>query len=176
MFSKFKYVLEQITSTLHLPADVLRTSLDPFYLLYQLSNVFDISFIYKLLTVTCEGAKSPIELFIISLALGVAILFVESNYGIIRSVRSTGHEPVDICQLLDIRAGNYFRSASCHHLLDITADFDESVRHDPVDFFCHILLIGAFFAKTNNVSHNISIACLDIAGYESQELLLVEQY
>jgi hypothetical protein len=86
MYSRFTRLLEQMTSALYIPGYLVNAALYPLYLLYQLTGLINVDFIYNLLTVACEGAKSPIELFIISLALGVAILFVESHYGILWSV------------------------------------------------------------------------------------------
>ena len=170
MFSRFTQLLERLTFTLHIPDDLMNALMYPFYLLYQLTNVVNINFIYKLLTVTCEGAKSPIELFIISLALGVAILFVESHYGILWSVSLQ-----DMNQAIFV---NYwikgkkilsfnFVSSLVALLLTSANPFVTILR-----FFLSYFTIGAFFAN-DHVSHNISVACLNIAGFQDQEILLV---
>ena len=80
MFSKFIQLVEQLTAVFQIPPYVIRGLMYPLILICQLAELFDIDLLYDLLTVTCEGAKSPIELFIDSFVLGVAILFINSKY------------------------------------------------------------------------------------------------
>ena len=170
MFSRFTRLLEQLAFALYIPDYLLNTVMFPFYILYRLIEFINFDFMFKLLSVACEGAKSPIELFIISLALGVAILFVESHYGIIWSVTLQ-----DMNRSIFV---NYwiegkklfsfgFISSSVALLVTSVNPFVTILR-----FFLSNISIGSFFAN-NHVSHNISVACLNIAGFENQELLLV---
>ena len=170
MFSKFTHLVELLTVTLHIPSYILRTLLYPFYLLYRFTDLLNVDFIYNLLTVTCEGAKSPIELFIISLALGVAILFVESHYGLLWSVTLQDmNQSKFVCHWIEGKKLFSFNFISSLVALLLTSvNPFVTIRR----FFLTYFTIGAFFAN-DHVSHNISVACLNIAGFESQELLLV---
>ena len=80
MFDKFTQLIAQLTGVFHIPVSVINIVLYPFMLMYQLAELFNIGSLYSLLFVTCQGAKSPIELFIDSFVLGVAIFFIKSNY------------------------------------------------------------------------------------------------
>ena len=80
MFDKFIQLIAQLTDALQIPSFFIRGLLYPLALIYQLADLFNVSLIYDLLTVTCQGAKAPIELFIDSFVLGVAILFINSKY------------------------------------------------------------------------------------------------
>ena len=80
MFSKFIGLVEQLMGVLHIPVDVVRIIFYPFQLICKLAELCDTGGLYKLLNVTCQGAKAPIELFLDSFVLGVAILFIKSDY------------------------------------------------------------------------------------------------
>jgi hypothetical protein len=80
MFEKFIGLAVQLTGVLHLPTSFVQYLFYPFALIYKLADFFSTESFYKLLTVVCEGAKSPIELFVDSFVLGVSILFIKSNY------------------------------------------------------------------------------------------------
>ena len=81
MFAKFIGVVEQLLGVLQIPSYLVRDLLYPFELLYQAADLVDVGSLYRLLTVTCEGTKAPIELFIDSFVLGVAIMFINSDLG-----------------------------------------------------------------------------------------------
>ena len=80
MFEKFIGMAEQLTGALHIPTSFVIYLFYPLVLIYKVAELFNMNAFYSLLTVTCEGAKSPIELFIDSAVLGASILFIKSNY------------------------------------------------------------------------------------------------
>jgi hypothetical protein len=80
MFDKFFQLVVQLTGAFHIPVSVVEVVLYPFRLICGLADLFNVDSFYSLLVVTCQGAKSPIKLFIDSFVLGVAILFIESKY------------------------------------------------------------------------------------------------
>jgi hypothetical protein len=80
MFTKFVDLVGQLTGVLNIPIAVIGYCLYPLMVICDLADLFDVDGFYDLLTVTCQGAKAPIELFIDSFVLGVAILFINSDY------------------------------------------------------------------------------------------------
>jgi hypothetical protein len=62
MFGKFMQLIEQLTAVLQIPPYVLRNLLYPLVLICQVAERFDIDLLYNLFSVTCQGAKAPIDL------------------------------------------------------------------------------------------------------------------
>jgi hypothetical protein len=81
MFEAYMKLAEQLTGPLHIPPSyTLRAVFYPLAMLCEFLDLFSIDGLYSLLTVTCQGAKAPIELFVDSFVLGVFILFIQSDY------------------------------------------------------------------------------------------------
>ncbi len=170
MFSKFIQLVEQLTAVFQIPPYVIRGLMYPLILICQLAELFDIDLLYDLLTVTCEGAKSPIELFIDSFVLGVAILFINSKYNFLWSITLQ-----EMNRLLTVKywiggrtvfSKKFFLSLIAF-VLTSTNPFITVLR-----FFLSYVNFGVFFAN-NHVTHKISEACIGIEGFQNQELWLV---
>ena len=170
MFSKFIQLVEQLTAVFQIPPYVIRGLMYPLILICQLAELFDIDLLYDLLTVTCEGAKSPIELFIDSFVLGVAILFINSKYNFLWSITLQ-----EMNRLLTVKYWIGGRTVFSKKIflsliafvLTSTNPFITVLR-----FFLSYVNFGVFFAN-NHVTHKISEACIGIEGFQNQELLLV---
>ena len=170
MFAKLTAVVLQLTTAMHIPTVLVLIILYPFVLLYQLAELFDVGSFYSLLTVTCEGAKSPIELFIYSFVLGVAILVTNSKYNFIWAVSLLEMNKSFVAKYW-IEGGN---TMSLHFILSVAAYLITSTNPflTALRFFLSFIDFGAFFV-VNNVTHEISQACVGIVGFQNQELWLV---
>ena len=170
MFAKFLSLIEQLTVAVF-PNFLLVVVLYPLALIYELAEFFNIDMLYSLLTVTCQGAKAPIELFIDSFVLGIAVLFIKSNYCVLWSVSlQQMNRSVAIKYWIEdkkILSAHFILSAGAF-LLTATNPFISILR-----FFLSFVNFGAFFAD-HNVTHYLSPACVGIAGFENQELWLVD--
>ena len=171
MFAKFAALVGQLTQAIHIPMVLITIILYPFFLLYQLAEVFNVGSFYSLLTVTCQGAKSPIELFIDSFVLGVAILFINSKYVFLWAA-----------SLLEMNKSFVVRYwiqgkklLSYHFVLSVIALGLTSTNPfiTVLRFFLSFIDFGAFFV-VNHVKHDISKACVGIVGFQNQELWLVD--
>eukprot|EP01036_Dinobryon_divergens_P061466 gene61466-biopygen3389 len=80
MFVKFISFVAMLTGPLHIPLSLIQILFYPLGLICKLADLFNVDGLYTSLTVTCQGAKAPIELFVDSSVLGAAILFIKSNY------------------------------------------------------------------------------------------------
>eukprot|EP01034_Spumella_vulgaris_P016371 gene16371-20914_t len=116
----------------------------------DLADLFDVDGFYDLLIVTCQGAKAPIELFIDSFVLGVAILFINSDYNFLWAMT--------LQELNKALVVKYWvegkKIVSMSFLLSSFVNF------------------GSFFVN-NHVMHFLSDACVGIEGFQNQELWLV---
>ena len=171
MFDKFIELAEKLTGALHIPSYVLRSLFYPFELFYKLAELFNIKNFYSLLTVTCEGAKSPIELFIDSFVLGVAILFIKSNYNFLWAVTFNEMNRLTVVRywiqgkkILSVS----FVIAAIAFVLSATNPFITMLR-----FFLSFVNFGAFFVN-GHLTHSLSKACIGIEGFQNHEILLVD--
>ena len=170
MFSKFVDLVGQLTGVFNIPIDVIGYCLYPLTLICDLADLFDVNGFYDLLTVTCEGAKAPIELFIDSFVLGVAILFINSDYNFLWAM--TLQEMNKSLVVKYWVEGNKLVSmtfvlSSMALILTITNPFITFLR-----FILSFVNFGSFFVN-NHVTHFLSEACVGIEGFQNQELLLV---
>lgn len=138
--------------------------------MYKLADLFNIDDFYNLLSVTCQGAKAPIKLFIDCFVLGVAILFIKSNYNFLWAMTFQEMNRLTVIkfwirgkQLLSLK----FTLAVVTFALSSTNPFITMLR-----FCLSYVNFGAFFAK-DHVTHFLSKACIGIEGFQNQELLLV---
>ena len=171
MFDKFMGLAVQLTGVLHIPVYLVRVLFYPFELLYQLADLFSTDDLYRLLTVTCEGAKAPIELFIDSFVLGVAILFIKSDYNFLWAMTFQEMNQLTVVKFwVEGRKllSWSFLVAAIATALTATNPFITMLR-----FFLSLVNFGVFFVK-NRVSHSLSPACIGIEGFQNQELLLVD--
>ena len=171
MFIKFSNLVGQLTVTLHIPIILVEIALYPFLFLYKIADFADVDTFYQLLTVTCQGAKAPIELFIDSFVLGVAVLFIKSNYSILWSLTlQEMNKSIAVKYWIEDK-----KIISYHFALSIIALIFTGTNPfiSVLRFFLSFVNFGAFFTE-NNVSHNISPACVGIKGFENQELWLVD--
>eukprot|EP01036_Dinobryon_divergens_P041575 gene41575-biopygen33317 len=136
----------------------------------DLADLFDVDGFYDLLTVTCQGAKAPIELFIDSFVLGVAILFINSDYNFLWAMTLQ-----ELNKALVVKywvegkkiVSMSFLLSSVALILTITNPFIAFLR-----FILSFVNFGSFFAN-NHVMHFLSDACVGIEGFQNQELWLV---
>ena len=170
MFEKFIGMAEQLIGILHIPTSFVRFLFYPFSLVYQVADLVNIDALYNLLTVTCQGAKSPIELFIDSAVLGVAILFIESNYNFMWAM--TFQEMNKFAVVKYWIEGE--RIYSKKFILAVIALTLTSMNPfiTILRFFLSFVNFGAFFVN-NHVTHFLSPACVGIEGFQNQELALV---
>lgn len=170
MFSKFAQLIAQLTGLFHIPVSVVEVFLYPFLLLYQIAVFFNIDSFYSLLIVTCEGAKSPIELFIDSCVLGAAILFIKSKYNFLWAMSlQEMNKSMLVKYWIEGRKifSITFVVSSLAFALVSTNPFITILR-----FFLSFVNFGVFFANSH-VTHLLSQACVGIKGYQNQELYLV---
>ena len=170
MFSKFIGLVEQLAGVLYIPPSLVRTLLYPFMLIYKLADLFKIEDFYSLLSVTCQGAKAPIELFVDCFVLGVAILFIKSNYNFLWAMTFQELNRLTVIKfwiqgkkILSLK----FALAVITFALSSTNSFITMLR-----FFLSYVNFGAFFVN-DHVMHFLSKACIGIEGFQNQELLLV---
>ena len=153
MFEKFKNLVEQLTGPLQLPPYLLEILLYPFVLIYQLADLSNINALYNLLTVTCQGAKAPIELFIDSFVLGAAILFIKSNYNFLWAITFQEMNKLSVVkmwiELKKILSGSFI-IAGFVLLVSSTNPFMITLR-----YFLSYVNIGAFFVR-DRWTHSIS--------------------
>ncbi len=171
MFERFAILVERLTGPLQIPTYTLQILLYPVKLICQLADLFDVDSLYNLLTVICQGAKAPIVLFVDSFVLGVAILFIKSNYNFLWAITFQEMnrftvlkywlEKKKICSISFIVAAMVYLLLSTNPFLTMLR-----VSLSYVNF-------GAFFVR-DGVTHSISEACLGIQGFQNQELILVE--
>ena len=170
MFARFVGVAAQLLGVLQIPSHLVRAFLSPLELLCKAAELFDVGSLYRLLTVACEGAKAPIELFIDSFVLGVAIMFVKSDYNFLWAM--TFHELNRLTlvkywiQGRRVLSLGFFLAAAAFALTAVNP-FITMLR-----FLLSFVNLGAFFVN-NHVTHALSPACIGISGFENQELLLV---
>lgn len=171
MFAKFVTVVGQIGVALQIPSKFIEIFIFPFSFLYQAADFADLDFLYQLFSVVCQGAKAPIELFIDSFVLGVAVLFIRSNYSILWSLTlqemNTAMAVKHWIEGKEVFSKSFFLAATAL-LLTATNPFVAILR-----FFLSFVNFGVFFAD-KSVAHFISPACVDIKGFENQELWLVD--
>ena len=170
MLDKFEALISQLAILFFVPASVIEIVLYPLILLLETTGSINFD-IYKMLTVACQGAKAPIELFVDSAVLGVAILFVKTNYSILWSVSLQEMNQSLLVKLWLERTQIFstkFLTASIAFLLTATNPFITILR-----FLLSYVVLGAFFAN-NHVSHELSVACVNMKGFQNQELLLVD--
>eukprot|EP01035_Chromulina_nebulosa_P069576 gene69576-biopygen42340 len=140
-------------------------------MLCEFLDLFSIDGFYSLLTVTCQGALAPIELFVDSFVLGVAILFIKSDYNLLWAVtfQEMNRSLVLKCwlELKTLFSAN-FLIAGMVLLVSSSNPFIIMLR-----FFLSYVNFGAFFER-DYVTHAISKACIGIVGFQNQELLLVD--
>ena len=86
MFAKFISLAKQLISIFRIPPESVSFAFYPFQLICQLAEMCNVGDFYNLLTVTCQGAKAPIELFLDSFVLGVSILFINSDYNFLWAI------------------------------------------------------------------------------------------
>jgi len=170
MFSKYLMLLKEFTTALGVPILVIQIILFPLYLLCVLFDSANINILYQLLNVTCQGAQAPIELFIDSLALGIAVLFIKSSYGVLWSVSLR-----EMNRFLFIKywlegdklfSGEFVLSWFAF-FLTTSNPFVTMLR-----FFLSYVSLTSFF-EHNHVAHKFSLACVSIQGFQNQELWLV---
>jgi hypothetical protein len=170
MFDKFIGIAEQLTGALHIPFYLVKYLLFPFVVIYKVAELVNVNAFYNLLTVVCEGAKSPIELFIDSSVLGAAILFIKSNYNFLWAMTFQEMNKLSVVKYWIEGEKIYSRNfimAVLALMLTATNPFITMLR-----FFLSFVNIGAFFVN-NRVTHSLSKACVGIEGFQNQELLLV---
>ena len=170
MFGKFVQLIAQLTGIFHIPISFVEIFLFPLVLLYQLADFFNIDSLYNLLIVTCEGAKSPIELFIDSFVLGAAILFIKSKYNFLWAMSlQEMNKSILVKYWIEGRkiVSTTFVVSSLAFVLASTNPFITVLR-----FFLSYVNFGAFFAN-NHLTHFLSQACVGIEGFQNQELYLV---
>ena len=171
MFEAFMELVEQLTGPLHIPPYLLRALFYPLSMFCGFMNIFNIDGFYSLLTVTCQGAKAPIELFVDSSVLGVAILFIKSDYNLLWAVTFQEMNRSLFLKLwleLKILFTFNFFLAGMVLLLSSSNPFLIMLR-----FFLSYVNFGAFFER-DHVTHVISAACVGIEGFQNQELVLVD--
>ena len=145
MFEKFNKLVEQLTGPLQLPPYLLEILLYPFVLIYQLADLSNINALYNLLTVTCQGAKAPIELFIDSFVLGAAILFIKSNYNFLWAITFQEMNKLSVVKMwLEMKKilSVSFIIAGFVLLVSSTNPFMITLR-----YFLSYVNIGAFFVR-----------------------------
>eukprot|EP01035_Chromulina_nebulosa_P024876 gene24876-biopygen16161 len=122
------------------------------------------------LSSTTKGAKAPIELFVDSFVLGVAILFINSNYNFLWAITFQEMNKSTVLriwlQLKTLFSANFIISGMIY-LISSTNPFIIMLR-----FLLSFVNVGAFFER-DRISHVISPACIGIEGFQNQELLLV---
>ena len=170
MPKKFMVLVERLTGPLLIPSYLMAYMFYPLVLICKLVDAFNFEGFYSLLSVTCQGAKAPIELFIDSFVLGVSILFIKSNYNFLWAMtfREMNRALVvkhwiERKKLLSGR----FILAVVFLLLASMNPFVTLLR-----FFLAYVNFAAFFVN-NHVTHVLSPACIGIDGFQNQELLLV---
>ena len=171
MFETFIKLVQQLTGPLHIPLYLVRAVFFPFNLLCKLADLFNIEGLYNLLTVTCQGAKSPIELFVDSFVLGVAILFIKSDYNFLWAIAFQEMNRSLVLKFwLEIKTlfSLNFVIAGIVLLFSSSNPFIIMLR-----FFLSYVNFAAFFER-DNVTHVISTACIGIEGFQNQELILVD--
>ena len=170
MFSKFIGLVEQLMGVLHIPVDVVRIIFYPFQLICKLAELCDTGGLYKLLNVTCQGAKAPIELFLDSFVLGVAILFIKSDYNFLWAMTFQKMNRLTVVKYW-IKGKEILSSkfvvAVIAFMITVTNPFITMLR-----FFLSFVNFGAFF-ENNHLTHLLSKACIGIEGFQNQELILV---
>ena len=170
MFEKFIGMAEQLTGALHIPTSFVIYLFYPLVLIYKVAELFNMNAFYSLLTVTCEGAKSPIELFIDSAVLGASILFIKSNYNFLWAMTFQEMNKLSVVKYWIEGERIYSRKfvmAVIALSLTATNPFITMLR-----FFLSFVNFGAFFVN-NRVTHALSKACVGIEGFQNQELWLV---
>ena len=170
MFERFVVLVEQLTDPLHIPSYPLQILLYPAKLICQLADLLDVDSFYSLLVVTCQGAKAPIELFVDSFVLGVAILFIKSNYNFLWAITFQEMNRLSVLKYWLERKKIFsisFAVAGMVYLVSSTNPFLTMLR-----FFLSFVNFGAFFVR-DGVTHSISAACVGIQGFQNQELILV---
>ena len=171
MFGKFFQLIVQLTGAFHIPFSVVEVVLYPFALICGLLDLFNIDSLYSLMVVTCQGAKSPIELFIDSFVLGVAILFIESKYNFLWAMSLQEMNKAFLVKywiegrkILSLT----FTVYSTAFVLSSTNPFITMLR-----FLLSFVNFGSFFVN-NHLTHFLSQACVGIDGFQNQELWLVD--
>eukprot|EP01035_Chromulina_nebulosa_P069217 gene69217-biopygen485 len=171
MFEAFMKLVQQLMGPLHIPSYLLRAVLYPLILLCEFMDLFNIEWFYSLLTVTCQGAKAPIELFVDSFVLGVAILFIKSDYNLLWAITFQEMNRSQALKLwLELKtlfSINFF-VAGLVLLLSSSNPFIIVLR-----FLLSYVNFGVFFER-DHVSHSLSKACIGIEGFKNQELILVD--
>ena len=171
MFSKFIDLVEQLTGVLHIPPEAMRFLFYPFQLICQLADLCNTEDLYKLLTVTCQGAKAPIELFLDSFVLGVSILFINSDYNFLWAMTFQEMNRLSVVKYW-IQGGKIlsrnFAVAGTALVLTATNPFITILR-----FLLSFVNFGAFFVN-NHLTHSMSKACIGIEGFQNQEMILVD--
>lgn len=170
VISKITGFIQHLSNILHFSVTSLLFPLYPIFALYEIVSHANPTFIYSLVTVTCEGAKSPIELFIDCVVLGIVITFIKSNYHLLWTVTL-----FDINKSMVLK--NWFKQQSFFDRKFIVCVFAlvfTSVNPFLIilRYFLSMVNFGAFFSRFH-IMHNLSPACISIVGYHGQELTLV---
>jgi hypothetical protein len=170
MFESFMALVEQVTGPLHLPSSLVRAIFYPFLLICQLMDFFHVGGVYRWLTVTCEGAKAPIELFIDSFVLGVVIIFISSNYIFLWEV--TFNEMNKLALVKYWMEKKSIRSVRFVVIVVMFALSSTNPFLTVLRFLLSFVNFSVFF-ENNNATHVLSPACIGIEGFQNQELWLV---
>ena len=170
MFARFVRVVEQLTGRLGVSVPLLRILLYPLEWMCQLVDFFNVDGVYSLVTVTCEGAKAPIELFIDSSVLGAAILFIKSNYIFLWAITFHEMNKLSLVKFWMGRKSMLSVNLAVMGLLFLLSSANPFITM--LRFFLSFVNFGAFF-EYNHVTHVLSKACIGISGFQNQELLLV---
>ena len=171
MFDAFMKLVQQLTGPLNIPSYLLRSLFYPLTLLCDFMDFFNIEGLYNLLTVTCQGAKAPIELFVDSSVLGAAILFIKSDYNLLWAVTFQEMNRSLVLKLwLELKSlfSINFLVTGMVLVFSSSNPFIIMLR-----FFLSYVNFGVFFQR-DRFTHNISNACIGIEGFQNQELLLVD--
>eukprot|EP01035_Chromulina_nebulosa_P069443 gene69443-biopygen33405 len=167
MFEAYIKLVEKLTGPLYIPSNMLRAVFYPLAMLCEFLDLFSIDGFYSLLTVTCQGAKAPIELFVDSFVLGVAILFIKSDYNLLWAVTfQEMNRSLVLKYWLELKTlfSANFLVAGMVLLFSSSNPFIIMLR-----FFLSYVNIGAFFER-DYVTHTISKACIGIEGFQNQEI------
>ena len=170
MMDRFLHLIEQLIGAVRIPAYVVQAALYPLKIVCQIADLFQVGALYNLLTVTCQGAQAPIELFVDSFVLGVSILFIKSKYNFLWAM-TLQEMNKSLALKYWLRGKTCFSSklllSLAAFMLSTTNPFITVLR-----FFLSYVNFGAFFAN-NHLTHALSQACIGIQGFENQELWLV---
>eukprot|EP01036_Dinobryon_divergens_P062047 gene62047-biopygen41181 len=170
MFERFLSVVQTLTGPLHIPLLLFRILFYPLELICKLVDLLNVDGLYNSLTVTCEGAKAPIELFIDSSVLGAAILFIKSNYVFLWAITFNEMNKLSLVKFWIAKKSIFSVNFAVMVLLFLLSSANPFIS--TLRFFLSFVNFAVFF-ENNYVTHALSKACIGIAGYQNQELLLV---